>query len=171
MKIRTWLLIVGCLVGFAGSPSMAQRAPATPSAPSAEAVGLARELLQVMGSDKQFDAMIPLMSQNMAGLLKSQKPGDAKVIDEVFAAIGKRFLERKSELLELLAPLYAARFAVPELKEMVGFFKSPVGQRLAAEMPALSQDAMKVGMVWGQRIGKDLEQEVVRELQQRGVKL
>lgn len=167
--LRLMALTVACCFSFvlANSQPSAQGV----KAPPAEALSTARELLLAMGTEKQFDAMVPLLVQQLAGLLKSQKPGDAAVIDDVFGQIGKRFLERKGEMLDLVAPLYAQRFSASELQEMLVFFKSPVGQRFAAELPGLSQQAMQAGMAWGQKLGAEMQQEAVRELQKRGVRL
>lgn len=141
------------------------------TAPPTEASDLARQLMTTMGAARQMDAILPMITQQMAGVLKAQKPQDARVIDEVFAAALKRFVERQAELIELIIPLYAQRFTVAELREMVAFFNSPVGQRWSKELPGISQESMQVGMQWGQKIGRDIENDVRRELQQRGVKL
>jgi hypothetical protein len=159
---------IACVAAWTVGASLAQRAP---DKQPPEAIQAARDVLVAMGSEKQFDVVVPMMTQQLSQLLKSQRPGAGREIDEVFGLLAKRFAERKGEMLDLVAPLYAARFSVQELREMLAFFKTPVGAKLAAELPAISQESMRVGMAWGQKIGQEIDQEARRELKKRGIDL
>lgn len=166
--IRSSLLAgaVASVALWSVAASLAQRARAQHSP---EAGLVAREVLLAMGSDKQVEVILPQLMQQMANVFKTQRPGASREIDAVFELIGKRFAERKNEMLDLVAPVYAARFSEQELREMLAFFKTPVGAKLAAELPSIAQESMRIGMVWGRNIGKELESEVRLELRKRGI--
>lgn len=134
-------------------------------------IAAARDLLIAMGSDAQFDAVIGTMTRQMAVLFKQQQPAHAAAIDEVFSLLGKRFVERKQEVIEMVAPLYAEKFTAEELREITAFYATPIGRKLVQELPGLTQRGVLVGMRWGQKIGEDVEREAREELKKRGIPL
>lgn len=90
---------------------------------------------------------------------------------EIPAVFWDRFIakarENKDQLLEILVPIYAQLFTTEDLQGLLTFYKSPLGQRLLAAQPQLTQAAMDAGESWGAELGK----QVVDELQAEGVKL
>lgn len=167
---RVLLLFAMCAVMVGGSAHIAAQR-AAPAEPTDKAIQNARELVLAMGAEKQLETVIPALIGQLTNMLKMQQPRHAREIDEVFKLLGKRFLERKGEILELVAPFYAKRFTEAELGEMVAFFRTPVGRKMAAELPGLSQEAMEAGITWGRRLGMEMDAEVRRELKSRGVDL
>ncbi len=164
-------------LAFAGLvPALAQQPPAT--APQAAPANVdparlkaARDLLVVTNTDAQFATIIPLMFRQMRQSLPAQGPGQQEEVDKVFDEIQKQFLERRSEVLDQIARLYAAKFSSEEMNALSDFYRSPIGQKFIAAMPELAAEAMRLGNNWGQQIGREAEQKVRDELQKRGVKL
>lgn len=153
-------------------------APATPlhaqqPAPvvAPEAVEAAKQLFNTMGADKQFDTVIVTLTTGLANVVKQQHPARAKDIDEVFAKLADKFRARKDDIVGIVTPLWAEKFSVAELNEISAFFKSPIGQKLVREQPAIMQRSMQLGMAWGQMIGQEVEAEARRELKARGIDL
>jgi hypothetical protein len=54
-------------------------------------------------------------------------------------------------MVELVVPLYAKHFTDEEIRQLVAFYRSPVGQKLVREQPALLQEGIAAGQVWGQQ--------------------
>jgi hypothetical protein len=144
----------------------AQKAPAEP-----ERIAAARELLEAAGAARQFDAVMPTLSAQMQAIFLQMKPDHAKEIREVFDLMTKRFSDRKQELLDEVAGLYAQKLSADEMRQIAGFYKSPVGAKFVSAQGELTQQTMAVGARWGQKIGKEIEQEVRQELQKRGITL
>ena len=46
--------------------------------------------------------------------------------------------------------LYAERFSDKELREIIRFYNSPAGRKLAQTMPELAQESLAVATEWGQ---------------------
>ena len=151
---------------LAGSSALAQKAPA-----DADRVAAARELMEASGSTRQFEAVMPMILAQMQGLFVKMKPGNEKDIAEVFAAIGKRFLDRKGEVFDEIAALYAEKLTAQELREIAAFFRTGVGAKFVTLQPELVQKSMVIGQRWGERIGRDVEADVRKELKKRGVDL
>lgn len=131
----------------------------------------ARDLFRSMGSESQMRVAIETMTSGLANLVKQQKPGLDREIDDVFKALRDKFMARTAEVTDMVAPLWAERFTVEEMKEIARFFESGVGKKLVMVQPELMQKAMQMGMQWGQRIGQEVEEEARRELKKRGIDL
>lgn len=149
---------------LAGAPASAQRAAADPAA-----LQEAKKLMQAMGAEAQFELVIKTMTKGMADLYARQHPDHAPAITEVMGKIAARFIEKKGEALDMVAPLYAERFTIPELKEIGAFYATPIGQKLIKVLPEITQASMQMGMKWGERVGREVEAEARRELKARGI--
>lgn len=66
----------------------------------------------------------------------------------------KAFEEGKAELLTFVTQVYAARFTQAEIEDLTKFYRTPTGQKILAELPAISQEAAAFGQQWGVRLGK-----------------
>jgi len=139
--------------------------------PSAEAISAARELLSATGVARQFEAMIPMFSEQIAKIYIQQQPQHEKTIREVFTALAERMASRKSELIEEVVAVYARSFSATDLKELATFFASGAGQRFVEMQPQLLPETMRIGQRWGDRIGREIEIEMRQELRRKGVPL
>jgi uncharacterized protein len=129
----------------------------------------ARELLEVAGSAKQFDVVVPIITQQLESTFVSLKPDQADKIKEIFKAMPEKFSQRKQELLDQIAALYAEKMTAEDLNAIVAFYKSPVGAKFIQIQPELVQKSMVIGQAWGRKIGQEIDQEVRQELKQRGI--
>ena len=175
MKARAFALALS--VAFAGlAPAFAQKVPlaAPDSVPvnvDPERLKAARDLLVATNTDAQFATIIPLMFQQMRQSLPAQGPGQQEEVSKIFDEIQKQFIDRRGEVLDQIARLYAVKFSAEEMSTLAGFYRSPTGQKFISAMPELAADAMRLGNVWGQQIGREAEEKIRDELQKRGVKL
>lgn len=102
-----------------------------------------RTLLQLTGAGD-------LALQNMVVVLDQMKAVRPDIPDEFWVAF--RAEMRGEELVEVLVPVYASHFSREEVRAMIAFYRTPVGQKLIAETPALTADAMAVGQEWGRAL-------------------
>jgi hypothetical protein len=59
------------------------------------------------------------------------------------------------ELTNQLLHLYDKHFTAEEIKQLLQFYGSPIGQKFAAEMPKLTQEAQTAGMSLSQQAGRE----------------
>jgi hypothetical protein len=154
MYLRT--LILGLVVAGA---AMAGASHA--QAPDRARIEAAKEMMRVSGAARQFDEAVPLMFNQLANAFAQMAPGKDGEIRDVFAQMTPRFLERKNELMDQIAELYA----------VIAFYKSPVGIRFADIQPKIMRDSMALGQRWGERIGLEFQEEARRELARRGINM
>ncbi len=143
----------------------------TTSKVAPEKLEAARNLLAATNTDAQFTTIIPLMFQQMRQSLPSPGSNKSEQIDQIFDEIQKQFLDRRSEIIDQIAVLYASKFTVEEMNALADFYRSPVGQKFIEAMPQLTSEAMVLGNAWGQKIASEAEEKIRRELEKRGLKL
>ncbi len=153
-------------------PAQAQQ-PTPEASASSEAAKLtaARNLLVATHAEAQFAAMIPLIFRQLRQVLSAQSPDRQGEINQVFDEVLKQSIDRRSEIIDQIAHLYATRFTAEEMNTVADFYRSPVGQKFIAAMPSLAADAMKMGSAWGEQVGREAEQKIRDELRKRGLKL
>ena len=100
-----------------------------------------RDLLRETGADKVGDNML---AQMRAQLPPAQYESIAQVI-------------HPNELIDLLVPVYARHFDEEELDGLLGFYRSPLGQKLLGEMPAISAESMAVGQTYAREKAQQLQ--------------
>ena len=140
-------------------------------APDAGRVAAAKQMMELAGSAAQFDQVMPLMSQQMSQAFKKVAPGKSTEIDDVFKQLVPRFIDRKAELLDQIAGLYAAELSLDELNAIIAFYRSPAGTKLSSIQGKVLSQSMMLGQRWGERIGRELGDEVRQELKKRGIDL
>ena len=146
MKYRLGLLIF--LVFCLALPSMAQIKNADP-----EKLENIRHLLTMVGADKVRDAM---MNQMIEGLKKNLPPIGQ---DEQARKMTDRLVEllreemKKADFNSVTIELYDKYFTGDEIKALIQFYSSPVGQKATEILPTLAQESTGRGMELGQAAG------------------
>ena len=165
MRFARRLLTVLMMCAALGQPALAQQKP------SAETLAAARALIVASGSSQQFDQVIPLLTAPLTQSFIALAPQRAKEIRDVMAEMVKRFTERKSELIDQIATIYAQRMSVEDMRDIANFYQSGAGRRLVEAQPDIIRESVNIGQRWGQQIGAEIDAEMRRELKKRGVDL
>jgi uncharacterized protein len=145
--------------------------PVEAQAPDVARLSAAREMMEVAGVAKQFDDLMPLLTRQLSQSFVAVAPEKAEEIRQVFAQLPGKFIDRKGELIEQVASLYAQELSVEELGAVSAFYKSPAGLKLLSVQPQIARQSMALGQRWGAQIGREIEQEARKELKKRGIEL
>ncbi len=171
MRLTRFALPLLASTLMAGS-ALAQTAPAAPAIPppvpaaSAEAHGEAAALTEMIGAAKQTQQLIGILRNQMVQLVMRAgakppagdptkpaellKPEDAaKIVDEVLMP---DFIAQQTDLNTQIIDVWANNFTVEDLKALRAFYATPLGQKLIATLPTVTQQGMSAGQAWGQRI-------------------
>jgi hypothetical protein len=140
-------------------------------APDAARRTAARELMEAAGVAGTFEQVMPSLVQHLSESFVAVAPDKAKEIREVFSRLTVKFIDRKSELIDQIAELYAARLSAEDLAAAVAFYRSAAGARFVAAQPVVMRASMVLGQRWGERIGREIEAEARKELKRRGIDL
>jgi hypothetical protein len=131
----------------------------------------ARELLAATNTDAQFATVIPMMFAQLKQSIPPSGPKMQEELDKVFDEIQKQFIDRRSDVLDQIAALYARKFTADEMKGLAELYRSPLAQKFITAMPELTAEAMMIGNVWGRQIAMDAERKVRDEMRRRGFDL
>ena len=162
---------VKSLVRFAPVAVIALQLLATPAhaqPPSASAVAAARELVELKGAGQMFDPIIVNIVEQTKGALLQTNPQLNKDLTDVSTALRGEFLPRGKELLAEAAKFYAQRFTEAELKELVAFYKTPVGRKMTQQEPQALDDTFKFVEQWTTRVGEDVMNRYRAEMKKKG---
>jgi len=143
MFVRRLILI---LFLFTGTGKIYSQAPATQ-----EHIKI---LLEVSGSAKLGVQLL----NNMISTLKQSYPS---VPQEFW---GNFLKEAKPEtLIDMMIPIYAKYYTDDDVKGLIGFYKSPLGEKVINTLPLISQEAYTVGVQWGQQVSDKIAQELIEK--------
>lgn len=108
-------------------------------------------------ADVIMDQLIPAIKQITA----KEVPAD---FWDGFRAKWNR--KTKDKLVEIYVPIYKKYLTLADLKQIVAFYESPVGKKLAAATPSMTSEGMQAG----QQLGMEIAREMMQEMQQLGYK-
>ena len=87
------------------------------------------------------------------------------------AVFWDRFLaetrNRRGEFEAMVVPVYDRHYSSAELRQLIAFYQSPIGQKVIAELPAITQESMDAGRQWGMKVGAS----IAAQLKSEGVQL
>jgi hypothetical protein len=82
--------------------------------------------------------------------------------------VAQKLAGREKEIGEGMAKVYANEFTEQELKDLVTFYKSPLGQKLLASEPRAIQFSMTYMNQWAQQFAETVNGEFRAEMRKRG---
>ncbi len=171
------LPVAGLALGlaFGAMPAAAQqpaapKAAAAPAAPKASpaAVAAAREILTLKHANEMYASAVPGMVQKTRDALIQQNLNYQKDLNELAPIITQQLSGREKEIGEGMAQVYASEFTEQELKDLVTFYKSPLGQKLIANEPRAIGLSMAFMNSWAQNFGETVMATFRAEMRKRG---
>ena len=158
-------------LAVAGVPAVAQQAPA--SAPplkqaSPAALEAAKEILAMKNASAVYASAVPNIVDRTKNQLMQSNLNYQKDLNEVAVIIAQKLAGREKEIGEGMAKVYANEFSEQELKDLVTFYKSPLGQKLLSTEPRAIQFSMSYMNQWAQIFAETVNGEFRAEMRKRG---
>lgn len=127
------------------------------------------QLLDLIGSKSLAMQYSEAFNRMEIGRLKSQDPQfPQKEIDAVKEETGRFMAEKLPELIERLVPVYARHFTREEVRELIAFYKTPIGAKTIRELPLIASESLGVGNYWGKGVSPELQGRINARLQKDG---
>ena len=152
------------------APAMAQTPPAatTGKPASAAAIAAAKEILTLKNASAMYgNAVFGIVEQTRNTLVQSNL-NYQKDLSEVAAIVAKNLAGREKEIGDGMAQVYANEFSEQELKDLVTFYKSPLGQKLLTAEPRAVQLSMSYMQQWAAHFGETVNGMFRAEMKKRG---
>jgi uncharacterized protein len=131
-------------------------------------VAAARELLAAKGGTLMFEPVIPGVVETTKNNLLPTNPSLAKDLNEVSAQLRREFEGKKAELVYEVAIIYAKHFTEQELKDLVTFYKTPLGQKMLREEPIAVEESLKRAQDWSMDFAEVVMGRFRAEMKKRG---
>jgi hypothetical protein len=142
--------------------------PAQAQQPTATALALAKEIIIVKGGNAIYEPVVPQVVEQARGLFLQSNPTLGKDINEVAAKLQAELTPRTAELLNDGARLYASKFTEQELKDVLAFYKSPVGRKVITQEPVILDQSGSNVDVWANKLADEVIAKFRAEMRKRG---
>jgi uncharacterized protein len=159
------LLIPTCAVtALIGNSALASDAPAT----TADVA----ELIHLNGAANIAGGLAPLLSSQFVAALRQSNPNLPNRAVSVTNEVIMQYLRdpaQTEQLINALIPIYAHAFSETEVRQLLEFYKTPIGRKLGASFPSISAQSAQVGAMWAERSFPELKVRLVARLRAEGL--
>jgi hypothetical protein len=152
--------IVVALFGFA--------AAAHAQAPSAAQLKLARQVVEVSGSARAFDSVLPQLFRQIYTVYSQQNPDLSKELAGTLESLIPEFDKRKEEIVVIISRAFAEKFTEAELNDLLTFYNSPTGKKLIATNNDILRDAYTKTQEWSGKLSQELDKRLKDEMKKKG---
>jgi hypothetical protein len=121
-----------------------------------------RKLLEISGNAKLAEEMVATSTEQLrTSILKSLPEGEhsQKILDSFLRRYKVRFTSE--QLTALIIPIYDKCLSDEDIKGLIEFYQSPLGQRAVKALPSIAREAQQSGFDFGQKV----VQQVIKEVQ------
>jgi hypothetical protein len=164
-------LAVGLALAAVPAGAQQKNAPTatTPLKPgSPAAIAAAKEILAMKNASAMYANAVPNLVEQTKNVLMQSNLNYQKDLNEVAIIVAKNLAGREKEIGEGMAQVYANEFTEQELKDLVTFYKSPLGQKLLASEPRAIQFSMSYMNQWAQSFAETINGQFRAEMKKRG---
>lgn len=162
-------LLLGAVMAIALSAFAAVPAQSQEIAP--EQLDLARKYLELTDRSGVFELEVAQAGINTESLLVQQNPAVADQIHTAALKVADTYKDRKAELFDQVARVYAIVFSKEELEAIVAFYGSPAGQKLSRANAQLNTTIQQVVTLFRGNLNAEFLPKVKAELKTMGVDL
>lgn len=169
-RLARCVAIVTLACVCAGAQAAMAQQPRPPE-PSKAAVALARDVLTAKGATGTFDPVVRGVIESVKNALLPTNPNLSRELNEVTAQLHREYEGKRGEIIDAVATAYARHFSEQELKDMLLFYKTPLGQKIVREEPGAIQDGFKSASDWSDAFANTVMTRVRSEMQKKGHEL
>ena len=155
--IKTRLSGIAAAAVLALSLAFGATAPVVSQEISPEQLALTRKYVDLTNKAQIYEAIMVMTASQTSKLLTQQNPEIAAQIDDT---IGKALEARRGkndELFNQIARIYAVTYTTDELQQIVAFYETPTGQKLADNAMSINADVQKVMQIYTSNFGTEFE--------------
>jgi uncharacterized protein len=158
------LVAAGLAIAALAGPASAQQQPA----PTPAAMALAKEILTLRAATNVLAPVVSGVIEQARGMFEQQNPMLGKDLREVGAKLRKDLDPRRDEIIAVFVRAYAQRFTEQELKELLAFYKTPVGKKVLTEEPQAMEDGFKAAQEWADQLSTSVMEMYRAEMKKKG---
>lgn len=131
---------------------------AAQTAPDPAALPVARSLLIAMRTAEAMDT-------SLSQMIASQRQAPTGMPPVFWDSLQVRFRRAMPQLLDEVATIYLRHYTKGEMEQLLVWYDTPLGRKVAAQTATITRESMVAGQTWGAAIG----QQLVGEMQEKGL--
>jgi len=142
--------------------------------PDPEALKAAKELCAIVTKDtlKQMSTQLSTMAwPEIEESLKAKQTVTVAQVSSLKQEFERIQLDFLSNVMDDAPPVYARHFTASELREMVAFYKTPVGKKAISVFPQVMTEVMALIMPKIPKLQTDVRQSFGKILKKRGLQI
>lgn len=136
--------------------------------PSAAALATAAEIVDIKGASAMFSPVIPGVIEKIKLTFLQTNPNLQRDFDTVANALRAEYAPRQAQIREQLARLYTQHFNEQELKDILTFYKSPLGKKMNQEEPKFVEQSMTFVQDWADKLSDEVLVKFRAEMKKKG---
>jgi len=166
-KFTKVLVLTGIGFALTGFAAQAQTA-AKPPPPSPAAVAAAAELLGMKRAFTIYQNIVPNIIQRDKDSILQNNLNYQKDLEEISVKLATELGPRREEIGKAMAQIYATTFTEQELKDLIAFYKSPLGKKFLETEPQSIQSSINFMNQWSAAMANEVNERFRAELKARG---
>jgi len=136
--------------------------------PSPASILLAKQILDLKGVKALFEPMVRGVVVKARDQFLQTNFMWAKDLSEVSVQMQKEYAPRVNELMDAAARIYASHFTEAELKQVLAFYQTPLGQKVIVEEPKTLDESMVHAGEWAEGFADEVIAKMRAEMRKRG---
>ncbi len=149
------------------SVTLTSVAPAQELSP--EHLELARRFVDITDQSRLYEVTLIETGISTMRTLVSQNPDIADDVSDAIGEVIQRYADRRDELFDQFARVYALRLTQEELEVIVEFYETDIGQKLARENAAANTDLKTVVQIYTANLNREFFAAVRAILREKGI--
>jgi len=140
-------------------------------APSATALAMARELMEIKGASRIYDPIFLGVIEKAKFALMQSNPMLQQPLNQVTVKLRTELRPKLDALKQEIAGLYAKALTEQELKQVLTFYKTPLGAKLLTVEPKLFDQSMQHTSDWAEKFSEEALVKIRNEMRKLGHEL
>ncbi len=131
-----------------------------------------RKLLEMTGTLDVGQQMTDTFMRQMVQTLTQARPDiPAGVYEVMREEVNSIIAENLDGFVEMIVPVYSRHFSEQEIKGLLAFYRTELGQKAIRVMPELVRESMVIGELWGRNLAPEIRRRVMERLEEQGYDL
>jgi uncharacterized protein len=124
-----------------------------------------RDIVRLLEVSKAADASLVIMEQvtNEIRALFTSLPADRR--ERIFKIYEEEMRKEfnRAKLIETIAPIYDKHLTAEDVKGLISFYESPLGQRAVEVLPVITREAYEEGARRGEEAARRITERLISE--------
>ena len=152
------------------APAPTQQKAALPpsNAVPAAAIAAAKEILMLKNAQAVYQGAVISTIQNVKNSLLQSNINLQRDIEEISLKLARDLAGKESEIANGMAIIYATNFSEQELRDLLTFYKSPLGKKSLELEPKSIEESLIYMRNWGDDLAVEINERFRDEMKKRG---